>query len=143
MKKYIDKFFSALPFAFILYHVIASTYSFNHIKVLAKISANYLLSMILKRLFVRQRRTKNFKFEEWSIPDKLTFLKTHYSFPSSHAMFYVKYLTLFPYKTVMFLCCVGTISRVYFQHHRIDEVLVAIGFVVIFEIIYLCIKFFY
>lgn len=141
MSKYVDKFFSALPFAFILYHTISMSYSFNHFIILLKLTINYVLSMLLKRLFSHKRQTKKYKFEEWSIPDKLKFLQTHYSFPSNHAMFFAKYMILCPNVTVSIFCVIGIFSRLYYQHHNVNEVACAAFFVLMVEFLMYMVKY--
>lgn len=133
MSRHVDKFFSALPFFFIAYHIFSISRSFDHLTILIKITVNYFLSYILKRIYKKTRRQKDYVNKEWTIPEKLKVIKSHYSFPSSHGMFFAKYLFLFPSVGMFILAFFGMGSRIYYQHHTTKEVVAAVGFVMIVE----------
>lgn len=130
----IDKFFSALPFAFIIYHALNFFNDNIHINILFQIVINYCLSYILKYIFKSSRRFKTYEFKEWNVINRLKFMKSHYSFPSSHAMFFTKYYLLCPNIFILFLCICGIISRLVYQHHTFIEIAIGVISVLIIEI---------
>ena len=136
MSRFIDKFFSVLPFILIFYHTVNISKCFSNIPVLVKITINYLISIALKNIFRKMRRIKTYDHKDWNIPRILSSFKMNYSFPSSHAMFFVKYAFLFPGALVIILCVIGIISRVFYQHHTVNEVLFAAFVVCVIEIIH-------
>ena len=132
--RHIDRFFSALPFAFIIYHALNFFNDSTHMNILFQIIINYCLSCVLKHIFKSSRRFKTYEFKEWSIINRLKFMKSHYSFPSSHAMFFTKYYLLYPNIAILFLCTCGIISRLIYQHHTLPEIAIGVACVLMIEI---------
>ncbi|KAL6122210.1 hypothetical protein NUSPORA_00769 [Nucleospora cyclopteri] len=131
----VDKFFSLLPFIFICYHCFKMIYSLEHFYILVKLTINYFLSFILKHVFKQKRREKNYDFKKWTIPQKLRYMECHYSLPSSHTMFFIKYYFIKPTMYTLLIGILGSATRIFFQHHTSREVLATFLFVIGLEMI--------
>ncbi|KAI4292643.1 hypothetical protein PAPHI01_1917 [Pancytospora philotis] len=131
---FLDRIFSVLPLPIVVFHALCCMWTPAHRSIMANIVFTYLLGFGLKLLFCRDRRLKSYEFKPIAMTHHFHRVKTHYGFPSSHAMFYFQYFLLRPSLLTLAVFIAGASLRILREHHTTGEVLWGCAFVLIAKI---------
>ncbi|KAM0675835.1 hypothetical protein GVAV_000610 [Gurleya vavrai] len=130
-------FIGGFPLLVLFYHLILFLFRVknNDIKLL-KLFGIIVYSRFLKSIF-KVTRNKTIK-KDFFYYGRLFMnaVGSDYSFPSSHIVFYTSYfLTNFKFSRII-IVLIACFARVFYKHHKIEDVIFGVFFGIIFNILF-------
>lgn len=138
----LDRVFAILPALIVLYHAVNLLDDSQNIYYLSNIILTYIIGSTLKSVFKKIRIVKSYVHRPLPFISKFEKLKTHYGFPSCHAMFYFQYFLNLPSTITFLLFVFGASLRVIYEHHTSLDVLGGCIFVIFYKVILYFLKYF-